>query len=38
MAEGFSIVLMNVDSLTGEILKFEKKSLFDIVTIKKKEK
>jgi len=38
MAEGFSIVLMNIDSLTGEILKFEKKSLFDIVSIKKKEK
>jgi len=38
MAEGFSIILMNVDSLTGEVLKFEKKSLFDIVTIKKKEK
>jgi len=38
MAEGFTIILMNVDSLTGEILKFEKKSLFDIVTIKKKEK
>jgi len=38
MAEGFSIILMNADSLTGEILKFEKKSLFDIVAIKKKEK
>jgi len=36
MAEGFSIILMNVDSLTGEILKFEKKSLFDIVKIDKK--
>jgi hypothetical protein len=38
MAEGFSIILINIDSLTGEVLKFEKKSLFDIVTIKKKEK
>jgi len=38
MTEGFSIILMNVDSITSEILKFEKKSLFDIVTIKKKEK
>jgi hypothetical protein len=38
MAEGFSIILINVDSLTRKILKFEKKSLFDIVTIKKKEK
>jgi len=38
MAEGFSIILINFDSLTGKILKFEKKSLFDIVTIKKKDK
>jgi predicted transcriptional regulator len=27
---------VNINSLTGEILKFEKKSLFDIVMIKKK--
>jgi len=38
MAEGFSIIMIHIDSLTGKILKFEKKSLFDIVAIKKNEK
>jgi hypothetical protein len=36
MDEGFSIIFVNIDSLTGEILKFEKKSLFDVMSIKKK--
>lgn len=36
MCEGFTIVSMHIDSEKGNVLKFEKKSLFDLV--KKQEK
>jgi hypothetical protein len=37
MAEGFVILSIQIDAISGAILKFEKKNLFDFMTIKKKD-
>lgn len=38
MCDGFAIIMVHVDSKELNILKFEKKSLFDFVSVKKGEK